>query len=191
MSDNEKIETYDAKNNVGIASGKPPTAPQGPRRRAPRYYAGETYGRRARFRVGTGGMQKGPGRSIQHRDVERYKNGTVVGIRNKAARRLIRYALKRKFSSVERGLKLPRGMMSQATDIVREASAIETRDGKTAWKGKSPRAAQRLLAAELAIHQPVYAPSQKELRAMRTVKRKEKRTKAKANKKMLKGITAL
>lgn len=173
---NEKIDTFDDKRGVGIASGKPPTAPQGPRRHAPRYYAGETYGKR---RIGRG--PKTRGRSIQHRDVERYENGSVVGIRDKAARRLIRGALKRKFSSVERGLRLPRAMHAQASEMTTKQEQ---------WKGKGSRAAKRLLAAELALHMPVYVPSQKELRAMRTAKRKELRTKAKANKKMLRGIAA-
>jgi hypothetical protein len=40
---------------------------------------------------------------------------------------------------------------------------------------KSTRWARRLYDKELAIHQPVYAPSHKELRAIRTAARKAQR----------------
>jgi hypothetical protein len=158
MSD-EKIETFDEKRKVGILSGKPPSEePIGPRRRAPMYYAGQTYGRR---RIGrTGG--KTQGREILYPDVERYANGAVPGKRDKLARRVIRGALKRSFSSVERALKLPRAMKEQARLIAKE-------------QGKSSQWALRLFDRELAIHETVYAPSKKELRAMRTAKRKGKK----------------
>lgn len=155
----EKIETYDAKRRVGILSGKPPLEVKaGPRRRAPQWYAGETYGKRRMGRT----WPKTRGRSIQYPDVERYANGVVPATRNKHMRRLIRGALKRKFSRVESGLKLPRAMLEQARLIAKE-------------QGKSARWARRLFKKELAIHQPVYVPSQKELRALRTAKRKLKR----------------
>lgn len=153
MSDEEKIETFDEKRGVGIRSGQPPTKWQGPRRRAPRYYAGERYS----------------GHRINHPDVERYPanyvpalRGKTASIRDKAARRIVRGALKRHYSSVEKALKLPRAMLEQARLIAREEK-------------KSPRWARRLFEKELAIHEPVYVPSQKELRAMRTAKRKLKR----------------
>lgn len=145
MSD-EKIETFDEKNQVGILSGRHPTAPQGPRRQAPKYYVGETYGRHR----------------IQYPDVERYPNRALPGARNKVARRMIRAALKRRFSSVEQALKLPRAMKAQAREVARDEK-------------KSTRWARRLYDRELAIHQEVYVPSQKELRAMRTKARKDKR----------------
>lgn len=118
----------------------------GPRRRAPMYYAGETYGRRP----------------IQYPDVERDARGRVSGIRDKAARRIIRAALKRKFSKVERGLALSRAMLAQAREIAR-------------GEKKGSRWARKLFAKELAIHQSVYAPDHKQLRAIRTEKRKLKR----------------
>lgn len=67
MNDNDKIEV------------------QGPRRRAPRYYVGETVGRRP----------------INYPDVQRYPNGALPGIRNKLARRRIRAALMRANSTIE------------------------------------------------------------------------------------------
>jgi hypothetical protein len=118
----------------------------GPKRRAPTYYAGETYARRI----------------LNYPDVERFPNGGIAGIRDKAARRLIRSALKRKFSKVEKGLGLPRAMKAQAREVARA-------------DGKSTRWARRLYEQELAIHQAVYVPSQKETRAIRTQKRKLKR----------------
>lgn len=154
------IQVPEAPKLVGELSGLPPSeVPSGPRRKAPRYYAGETYG----------------DRRIQHADVERNRNGSLPGIRNKAARRIIRGAFKRKLSHVEQALQLPRAMQAQAREIVSEYSAVEDRNGTRAWKGKSTRAARRLFAQELAIHVPVYVPDQKTLRAMRTAKRKLKR----------------
>ena len=120
----------------------------GPLRRAPAFYAGETYGRYI----------------VQYQDVERYPNGALPSKRNKLARRIIRGALKNSFSRTTKPLRLAQGMRAQAYDATREEKG-----------SKRGRAARRLLAAELAIHQPVYVPSQKELRAMRTQKRKDKR----------------
>lgn len=139
--------------------------PHGPRRRAPQYYAGETLGRRR----------------IQYPDVARYPmsyppalRGKVASKRDKQARRLIRGALKRTFSKIEREMKLPRAMQAQARELIRDAPSRRTdSSGVTAWIGKSPRAARRLYASELAIHEPVYVPEN--LRAFRTEKRKLKR----------------
>ena len=138
----------------GPLSGLPPSpVALGPLRRAPRFYAGETYA----------------GRQINYPDVERYPNsyapalrGKTASVRNKHMRRLIRGALKRKFSKVEQALKLPRAMQEQAREIARV-------------EGKSNRWARRLFDKELAIHQAVYVPSQKETRLIRTVKRARKR----------------
>lgn len=116
----------------------------GPRRRAPMFYAGETYGRRR----------------VQYPDVERYANGVLPSKRNKIMRRLIRSALKRKFSTVETALKLPRAMLEQARLIAKE-------------NGKSSRWARALFAKELAIHQPAYVPA--DLRAERAERRRLKR----------------
>ena len=118
----------------------------GPKRHAPEFYAGETYGRR----------------KMLYPDVDRHPNGALPSKRNKLARRLTRSAFKRSFSRVERGLKLPRALLAQARVIAKDT-------------GKSSRWARRLFARELAIHKPVYVPSQKELRAMRTERRKLKR----------------
>ena len=104
------------------------------------YYAGETYGRR----------------KVNYPDVERHPNGTMPGKRDKAARRIIRAAFKRKFSRVERGLALPRAMKAQASELARD-------------EGKSTRWARRLFDKELAIHQTVYVP------ATRTALRANKR----------------
>lgn len=120
--------------------------PHGLRRRAPEYYAGETYGRHV----------------IHYPDVERYPNGALPSKRDKFMRRLIRAALKRKFSKVESALKLPRAMKAQAHELAR-------------GEKKSTRWARRLFDQELSIHQPVYVPDQKQLRAMRTERRKLKR----------------
>jgi hypothetical protein len=113
-------------------------------RRAPKFYAGETYGQR----------------EIQHNDVERYPNGAIPGIRDKFARRLIRGALKRRFSSVEQSVNLARAMRAQAYDVADD-------------ENKSGRWARRLLAKELALHTTVYVPEN--LRAERTKKRRLKR----------------
>lgn len=132
-------------NTQPITEEAPPVE-YGPCRRAPMYYSGETYGRHI----------------IQYPDVERNVGGCVSGIRNKAARRLIRGALKRKFSRIETALALPRAMQAQAREIAKD-------------NRKSTQWARRLYERELAIHTPMYAPSQKELRALRTAKRKLKR----------------
>lgn len=165
-------DNYDEKNKVGILSGKPPTERQGPLRRAPTWYAGETFGerrigagRRHRTRQGqyvSGQSYKTAGRPVQYPDVVRNKNGSLPSKRNKVARRIIRGALKRKFSSVERELKLPRAMQMQAREIARENK-------------KSTRWAQRLYEQELSIHTPVFVPSKPALRAMRTARRKAAR----------------
>jgi hypothetical protein len=119
-----------------------PAEVYGPRRRAPHYYAGESRGRHV----------------MNYPDVERYPNGALAGRRDKLARRVIRAAFGRHFSSVEKGIKFARALKAQAYEVA-----------------PNGHAARRLLAAELAIHQTVYAPSQKELRALRTERRKLKR----------------
>lgn len=124
----------------------------GPRRRAPRYYIGETYG----------------AKRAQHHDVERNKNGSLPGIRNKAARRVIRTAFKRRNSSIERALQLPRAMKAQAREVISD----EHYDKSPTAQSKKAR---RLFEAELAIHKPVCVPTGPELRAMRTEARKAKR----------------
>lgn len=124
----------------------------GPRRRASRYWAGETYG----------------GHIIQYPDVERRPNGTVPSIRDKAARRLLRGAYKRKFSRVESALGLPRAMQAQAREIISDEYAEKSPSARS-------RRARRLFAQELAIHQPGWVPSQKQTRAIRTEKRRRKR----------------
>src|SRR5690348_11979779 len=105
--------------NKGPLSGKPPTAPQGPLRRAPRYYIGKTMGRR---RVGGGRRHKGrtemlghtEGRLTVFADTARYPNGALGGIRDKGARRVIRAAFKRSHSSVEMQIRNARAMKAQA-----------------------------------------------------------------------------
>lgn len=100
------VPTIDAvpKPDVGELSGRPPTDTQGPLRKAPRYYAGKTYKRRQLARPAT----------------ERNANGSLAGLRDKGARRVIRAAFGRTISSVERGLRLAREMKAQARDIVRD-----------------------------------------------------------------------
>ena len=147
----EKIETYDAEKGVGILSGqKPNDRALGPLRRAPAFYAGETYGRHI----------------VQYQDVERYPNGAPPSKRDKLARRIIRSALKRSFSRLTKSTRLAQGLRAQAYEASRDEQPPDAQRGR--W-------ARRLLAKELAIHQVVYAPSQKELRKMRTQKRKDKR----------------
>lgn len=125
------IKTYDEVKRIGILSGKPPTEVKaGPRRRPPRYYAGEVYA----------------GHRINYPDVERYDNGAVPGIRDKAARRIIRGALKRRYSKVERDRRLGQGMLAQARELAHD----ENPRAKSCAKG---RWAKRLFERELAIHQ--------------------------------------
>jgi hypothetical protein len=152
--------------NKGPLSGREPTAPQGPMRRAPRYYIGKTVGGRWRPK-GTRGKQHARqmrlgGRNTMHRDTECYPNGAVAGIRDKAARRLIRSAFKQSHSSFTKPLRLARAMKAQAFEVAADEK-------------KSARWARRLLAKELAIHTPVYAPDKKTIRKMRTAARKAKR----------------
>lgn len=118
----------------------------GPRRKAPAFYAGETYGRHV----------------VQYPDVERHPNGALPSRRDKLARRLIRGALKKAYSSLTKALRLAQGMKAQAYEATREEKG-----------SKRGRAARRLLAAELAIHKTVYVPE--DLRAERTEKRKRLR----------------
>lgn len=149
--------------NKGPLSGKPPTEKQGPLRRAPRYYIGKTIGGRMRFgSLKHGSRMKVGGRSTVHHDTERMPNGALAGIRNKAARRLIRSAFKQSHSSFTKPLLLARAMKAQAFEVA-------------VGEKKSTRWARRLLAQELAIHTPVYAPEKKEIRKMRTAARKAKR----------------
>ena len=166
----EKPKYYEAADEIDAlrqilpeaAPAEDPIGPMyGPRRRAPHYYTGETYGRHR----------------IQYPDVERHPNGALPGIRDKAARRIIRGALKRKLSRVERSFGLPRAMLAQAREIARETPSwgVVLIDGAPAQRTKSPAWARKLYHTELAIHQPVYVPDQKQLRAMRTQKRKDKR----------------
>lgn len=115
----------------------------GPLRKAPAYYIGEHVGA---YRV-------------VHRDVERYPNGAMPGVRDKGARRLIRKAFLRNASSVEKALRRVRAMKVQAFEIARDQK-------------KSRQWARRLFAAELALHQPVFVP---DARKARTEKRKMKR----------------
>lgn len=124
----------------------------GPKRRAPRYYAGESVGKHP----------------MLYPDTERNPNGSVPGIRDKGARRIIRKAFAAIFSPVERGLRRTRALQAQAREV------ISNEHGKKSSSAQRHRA-RRLLAAELAIHQPVYAPDKKTIRAMRTAKRKAER----------------
>lgn len=117
---------------------------QGPRRKAPEWYAGETF----------------CGRHVQYPDVERYPNGALPSKRNKLMRRVLRGALKRKFSRIESARQLGQGMLLQAYELARDE---EPR--------KSGRWARRLFAKELKIHTPVYAPDGKTLRKIRSERR--------------------
>lgn len=126
----------------------PDDVPHGPRRKAPTYYAGETYGRTV----------------IQYPDVERHPNGALPSRRDKPARRIIRAALKRRLSSLTKSLRLAQGLRAQAYEAARDDQPKGAKRGR--W-------ARRLLEKELAIHSPVYVPA--DLRAMRTEKRKRVR----------------
>jgi hypothetical protein len=127
---------------------------------------GETYGRH----------------NIQYPDVARYPNGALPSKRDKFARRLIRGALKRKFSRVEQALQLPRAMQAQARELAskeRDEKIADYHNGDRSTYFSSTsgdtRWARRLYEQELAIHVPTYAPDQKQLRAMRTTKRHDAR----------------
>lgn len=127
-----------------------PPRPSGPRRRAPRYYIGE---------------HVGEWRTVPP-DIERYENGSLPGKRDKAARRVIRAAFVKSKSRVERAVRRTRALKAQAVETARDG-------GRT--KPAQRRFAQRLFAAELAIHQTVYVPDKKTRRTMRTRARKDKR----------------
>jgi hypothetical protein len=147
----------------GPLSGKTPTAWQGPKRKAPDVYIGETIGGRMRGGVLKGGTRQiFGGRRTTFPDTERNANGSLKGVRNKISRRVIRKAFLRSHSTVEIKIANARALNAQAAEVAR--------DNK-----KSTRWARRLVVKELAIHQPVYAPDHKELRAMRTAARKAKR----------------
>ena len=157
--------------NIGPLSGLPPTEVQGPRRKAPGYYIGETVGGRLRPK-GTRGAQhdqmKFGGNRVNYPDVERYPNGAIAGKRNKAARRIIRKAFMKAGSRVEKNIRLSRAMKAQAREIVHDDHEDKSRTAQS-------RRARRLYEAELALHQTVYVPDSKELRKMRTARRKQKR----------------
>lgn len=118
-----------------------------PRRRAPEFYAGETFGRQ-KAKTPSGRTVRVP-RSVQYPDVERHANGAVPSKRNKLMRRMIRKALKKRFSKVEQARKLPQAMLEQARVIAEE-------------NGRGSRFARRLYEKELAIHQPVFVPERAE-----------------------------
>lgn len=178
MDEKKDLEVFDDKNGVGIRSQRPPTAPQGTRRKAPLYYAGETLGDRLR-----GPLQKNStnrvhkaiigGRSINYPDVQRYDNGAVPGIRDKHARRMIRKAITRVHSRVEVSIHKARELKNEALAQAREEK-------------KSTRWGLRVLAQELALHQPLDVPSGKEIRAMRTEARKKQRAYRKEQKRIAK-----
>lgn len=104
---------------VGERSGREPTEPQGPRRRAPQYYVGETYGRH----------------KINYPDAQRYPNGALPGIRNKAARRIKRAALGRVFSTLEQKFLKARG-------VPRDRRLVGQRPRSAAQPEEGARAAQ-------------------------------------------------
>lgn len=147
-----------------------PAAISGPRRRAPMYYVGETYGRKkARTIEGAttfaDGRRVTSPRSMQYPDVERNPNGSVPGIRNKFMRRLIRKAFKVHHSKIEKALKLPRAMLEQARLIAKE-------------NGHGSKWARRLFARELAIHQeaeqqPIRAQRRDHQRRLRRAGKKD------------------
>ena len=117
---------------------------QGPRRKAPMFYAGESYNEH----------------DVQYPDVERHPNGALPSVRCKPMRRIIRGALKKRYSSLTKSLRLAQGLRAQAYEAARD----DKRSGR--W-------ARRLLAKELEIHQTVYVPA--DLRALRTERRKKMR----------------
>lgn len=130
--------------------------PHGPLRRAPRYYIGETV---ARMRV-------------TYPDTERHPNGALPGIRDKAARRVIRKAFLRRESKVEKGLRTARAMQAQAREVVGDEHYDRSRYARA-------KLAEKLYQKELAIHVPVFVPTKKQIRVMRTEARKAKRAGAK------------
>ena len=103
-------------------SNEEKTEVQGPRRKAPPYYIGETYR----------GYRTAPP------DVERYKNGAMVGKRNKAARRLIRKTFGRQVSSIEKKI-------LKARDVRLEVERLATNSHE----------ARRYFKKTLALHQPL------------------------------------
>lgn len=131
-----------------------PDPVQGPRRKSPPYYIGESYGR---YRT-------------VHADVERNPNGSLPGVRNKAARRLIRKAFGKNHSLVETRIRNARALKAQAVEVISEDKQYRGRS-----RHAKAKIAKKLLAMELAIHTPVYAPDKKTLRKMRTEARRAKR----------------
>lgn len=125
-----------------ILSGRPPTALQGPRKRAPRYYIGNTY----------------RGRLTAAPDAERYKNGVLPGVRNKAARRLIRKASGRALSTIEQKI-------LKARDVRLEIERLATNGHE----------ARRYFEKTLALHAPVPQPiPRSEARARQRAARRAK-----------------
>lgn len=127
----------------------------GPFRKAPHYYVGETVGRH----------------TVNYPDVERNPNGTIAGIRDKAARRQIRGLMMRSFSRIDsrirKGRQLGQKMLDYAEGVIEEK--------KLSKKGLRRRA-KKLLAKALSLHKPV---EQVDSRALRTAFRKRKREVAK------------
>lgn len=124
-----------APEEVGPLSGKPATERQGPLRRQPMYYAGQTMGKRKRTKNGKRG-----GRPLVHADTERKADGTY-GIKNKAARRMIREKQRKHHSKVERGVKFAQAIHAEARTL-----------------SNNSHDAKRIYDQELAFHQPVPEP---------------------------------
>lgn len=78
---------------------------QGPLRAAPQYFVGEFVGR----------IPSSPAR------IERYGNGVAVGTRDKAARRLIRKAIKAQASRVETAIRKARDLRREVHSMARNS----------------------------------------------------------------------
>ena len=153
--------------DTGPLSVREPTAPQGPRRRAPHYYVGETCGTKrgkGSYGRGTGTMRRTRSvaqvrhtRYVNYPDVQRYPNGALPGIRNKLARRRIRGALMRANSTIE-------------------ARVRRARQLRLSIPSYNSHEARRLFEKTLSLHMPT--PSY-DSRALRTAFRKAKRAAAK------------
>jgi len=126
----EKPEPFAGQAGVGPRSGQKPTSIQGPRRKSPDFYIGETFGVNGKGSAGGRAMTTRP-------DVERLPNGKLPSRHDKIARRIIRAAFKRSYSRVEQHV-------MKARDVVREVEGLADNSHEK----------QRYVAKTLALHVP-------------------------------------
>jgi hypothetical protein len=140
----------------------------GPLRKAPTYYIGES--------IGCNGKGSFYGRALTaRRDTERLKNGALPGIRNKAARRMLRKAFRNAYSRTEQSV-------LKARDLVNEVRGY----ADSGHEGK------RNIARLDAAHTPAKVDDNRTARQqMRKARKHHKKQWAKAIDRMSKSIYEL